>query len=567
MRFTYASYLVRVGALAVIYVLVARLGLQLDAVGGFATLVWPPSGIALAVLLLFGRDLWPGVAIGAFVVNVWTGAPVPVAFGMCVGNTLEALLGAWALRRVPDFTVSLENLRSVLALIVLAAVLSTTVSATIGVVSLVLGGVVPATRFGVTWTAWWLGDVIGDLVVAPVLLTWSTARSTSIGDARVPIDFRSTGTSSERGRTERHPLAWRRPAEVTALAVALVAASGYIFGDWFGSEPESFHQAFMLLPLLIFATVRFGLTGASRATFLVSALAIAGTALGHGPFVRTTLAESLTALQAFVAMTAVTFLILGAVTAERERTRRDLVRVVHDLEEAVRLREDFLSIAAHELRTPLTPLRLQVESLMRTVRRTTSPFPPDQLIRGLARMEHMVLRLETLIARLLDASRITAGRLDLEPETLDLADTARNVVARLGTEITRSSCTITLRAEQPVWGRWDRMRIEQVVENLVSNAIKYGAGRPVDVVIEGNGVYGRLSVRDQGIGIALEEQARIFERFARASALRNYAGFGLGLWIVRQIVDAHGGTITVHSQPGEGASFTVDIPIDGEGSQ
>jgi signal transduction histidine kinase len=182
-------------------------------------------------------------------------------------------------------------------------------------------------------------------------------------------------------------------------------------------------------------------------------------------------------------------------------------------------------------------------------------------------MEHMVLRLETLIARLLDASRITAGRLDLEPETLDLADTARNVVARLGTEITRSSCTITLRAEQPVWGRWDRMRIEQVVENLVSNAIKYGAGRPVDVVIEGNGVYGRLSVRDQGIGIALEEQARIFERFARASALRNYAGFGLGLWIVRQIVDAHGGTITVHSQPGEGASFTVDIPIDGEGSQ
>ena len=159
--------LAKIALLAAIYILFARLGLMIQPVSAFATLVWAPSGIALAALLLFGYRYWPGIAIGAFVANVWTGAPVLVALGIAAGNTLEALVGNYALRRIPGFRSTLDRLSDVLGLIVLAGAVSTTVSATIGTASLRLGGLVTPDRFAVTWRAWWLGDAIGVLIVAP----------------------------------------------------------------------------------------------------------------------------------------------------------------------------------------------------------------------------------------------------------------------------------------------------------------------------------------------------------------------------------------------------------------
>ncbi len=167
----------RMAALAIVYVVVARAGLMLDAVSGFATLVWPASGIALAALVRFGTRLWPGVVLGAFTANVLTGAPIPVALGISVGNTLEAIAGVYALAQVPGFRGAFDRLREVLALIALAAVASTMLSATVGVTSLWLGGLASSAAFGETWRAWWVGDLIGDLVVAPVLLVWATPRS------------------------------------------------------------------------------------------------------------------------------------------------------------------------------------------------------------------------------------------------------------------------------------------------------------------------------------------------------------------------------------------------------
>jgi len=157
------SYLIRVGILVVVYFSTAKFGLMLDAVGGFATLVWPPTGISLAALLLFGLRLWPGIALGAFLVNFVTGAPALTAGGMALGNTLEALIGAYWLRRHAGFRNSLDRLRDVMGFIVFAAVLSTTVSATVGVSSLWLGGVMAQSASGPTWLAWWLGDMMGDL--------------------------------------------------------------------------------------------------------------------------------------------------------------------------------------------------------------------------------------------------------------------------------------------------------------------------------------------------------------------------------------------------------------------
>ena len=173
----------RIAAIAILYVLAARAGLQLDAISGFATLVWPPTGIALAALLLGGYGLWPGVFLGAVVANILTGAPLLVAVGIGVGNTLEAVFGAYALRRIPGLRVSLDRVPDATALIFLSAALSPIIAATIGVTSLYLGGVVARDALAATWRAWWLGDAIGAVLVAPMVLVWAT-RPAGIPPAR-----------------------------------------------------------------------------------------------------------------------------------------------------------------------------------------------------------------------------------------------------------------------------------------------------------------------------------------------------------------------------------------------
>jgi signal transduction histidine kinase len=171
-----------------------------------------------------------------------------------------------------------------------------------------------------------------------------------------------------------------------------------------------------------------------------------------------------------------------------------------------------------------------------------------------------VARLASLIDELLDVSRISEGRLSLQPERLDLAELAREIAARFAEE-KRAAPPIAVRAEGPVVGQWDRRRLEQVVENLVSNAVKYGAGSPVEVEVALDGS-ARLTVADGGAGIAARDQARIFERFERAVPSRTVAGLGLGLWIVREIVTASGGTVSVESELNRGSKFTVRLPLD-----
>jgi integral membrane sensor domain MASE1 len=169
-------YLVKVTLLFATYFITARIGLSLDAVSGFAALVWPPTGIALAAIFILGYRYWPGIMLAAFLVNVVTGAPPLVALGIGVGNTLEALLGAYLLTRFIRFQSSLERIRDVLGLIFLAALGSTLVSATIGVSSLLFGGVISQAAYAHTWIAWWVGDMLGVLVVTPFILVWSGHR-------------------------------------------------------------------------------------------------------------------------------------------------------------------------------------------------------------------------------------------------------------------------------------------------------------------------------------------------------------------------------------------------------
>jgi PAS domain S-box-containing protein len=227
---------------------------------------------------------------------------------------------------------------------------------------------------------------------------------------------------------------------------------------------------------------------------------------------------------------------------------------------AVRLRDEFLSVASHELKTPLTPLSLKLQTLEReATAQPDSPFTQKVRMHVEAGRKQLK-RLADLIGDLLDVSRITSGQMKLHWEPVDFAAAVREVATRLEPEATRAESRLTLELPEEVPGRSDRMRLEQVAENLLTNAIKYGAGKPIHVRMEVGPERVTLTVRDQGIGIAPEHQARIFERFERAVSERNYGGLGLGLYITRTIVEALGGTIRVRSEPGQGACFTVELP-------
>ncbi len=511
-------------ALASAYVVSARLGLRLDAVSGFATLVWPAAGIALGALLLFGYRMWPGIVVGALVTNLGIGASPAVACWISLGSTLEALAGAWALKRLTGGYPSFARVRDVLVLIVLAAFASAGISATIGVTSLRLGGFVGPTSALEAWRAWWVGDAMGILIVVPLLFCLMAGAEASKDPSSPP-----------------------RPAEAAALGSLLVATNLFVFGLREGQDAFVLREAYLVFPLLVWAGLRFGARGAAWANFVVSTLAIAGTILGRGPFQMASLSQSLLHLQAFMVIVAATTLILGSTSDERRH--------------AIGLRDSLISLASHELRTPLTSLQLRVQLLARNAREET--LARERFTRDAASAEEQVRRMARLVDDLLDISRIMSGRLRLDVEDVDLAVFVREVIDRYP-EPQRDLVGLKVEGE-PIVGRWDRMRIDQIVSNLLSNAIKYGENNPIEISVGREADRARIIVRDHGVGIASADLPRIFERFERAAA-RHVGGFGLGLWIVRQVVEALGGTIAVESRLGSGSVFIVELPLQPRGA-
>ena len=244
----------------------------------------------------------------------------------------------------------------------------------------------------------------------------------------------------------------------------------------------------------------------------------------------------------------------------------DQKRAEDALRKAVILRDDFLSVASHELRTPLTSLKLEVANLSRIARREATDAAP-RLMAKVEKIDSQAARLHRLIDELLDVSRIAAGRLELHVELVDLAQIVNDVGVRFTDEAARVGSTLNVSAPSAVVGRWDKSRLDQVVTNLVSNAIKYGDCKPIDVSLEGRHDRAVVTIRDRGLGIAPHDHERIFGRFERAASSRHYGGIGLGLWIVKQIIDALGGTVSVESKPGTGSTFTVDLPLHADATR
>lgn len=280
-----------VALVAVVYFAAALLGLSLAFVAEQVTAVWPPTGIALAAVVLLGPGIWPGIAFGALFANLHADAPPAVAAGIAVGNTLEALVGGWLLRRA-GFQPSLERIVDVAALALLAAAGSTVVSATIGTTSLCAGGLQPWSQFPALWSVWWIGDALGALVTAPVLLAWLAPGRQAAG----------RGT----------------PIEAATFGVLLIVVAATVFTGRIGLPPAGYPLQYAAFPLVVWAAMRFGQHGATTTTLVTSAIAIWSTAQGLGPFAVASTHENLLLLQTFMAVVAVTGSLLAAAVCERD---------------------------------------------------------------------------------------------------------------------------------------------------------------------------------------------------------------------------------------------------------
>jgi signal transduction histidine kinase len=232
-------------------------------------------------------------------------------------------------------------------------------------------------------------------------------------------------------------------------------------------------------------------------------------------------------------------------------------RLFMEAQEAVAARNEFIAIAAHELRTPLTALTLRIRSLEKLLQREQASGQAREKVLATSRQ---LVRLNQLIERLLDVGQINTGGLELHRQQLDVAEMMEQVVESLSEEATRLGSELKVRVEPGLTASWDRGRIEQALFNLLVNALKFGAHHPVELrAFRVNG-WVRITVRDHGIGIAPEALERIFGRFERAVSSREYGGLGLGLFLTRRIAEAHDGMIHVESQPGDGATFVLDLP-------
>jgi signal transduction histidine kinase len=558
-------------ATVVAYIGGARLGLLLASSTKQVTAVWPPTGIAIVACLLLGPRVFPGIFIGAFVANFWNDETPLTALGIALGNTLGPWIGACALRWI-GFDVSLGRVRDVLSLVLFGALGSMIITASNGVLWLALSGIVPWTRFFSVWWVWWVGDAMGVLLIAPLLLSWI---------AQPVVKWRAA-----------------RLLEWLALFGTLALACQILF---FSLYPLTY-AAF---PFAVWAALRFGQRETASAMTLIATGAVWGLIHDSGPFSVGSQEQGLIFLVLFLGVMTITALMLSAATSERRRADAALHRAHDQLEDRVRARtaeladandalkrlnhelarrgqelaakneevESFVYVVSHDLRAPLVNLRGFSEELRSSCgelqKKLGTSMPKDVaeevqkiLNYGIGESLHYVTTSSSKLQRLIDSLLVLSrtGRDEYELELLQVHRLVTSTLDVLRGSIAQSGARIQIGELPDVHG--DLTAVGQVFTNLICNAIKYGQpGRPAEIEIAGEEQSDMCHfwVRDNGAGLSASAQQRVFQVFQRFHP-ELASGEGMGLAIVKRAVERHGGKVWVESQEGVGSTFHITLP-------
>ena len=520
-------FLAKILVIAAVYIVVGKIGLTLAELHENISLIWPASGIALVILLRLGYAYWPGIFLGAFLTNVTTTAGVFTSLGIATGDTLEAYVGTFLLLRVGEFSKSLNRLRDVLALVFLGGMVATLVSAVVGVTSLGLASPWLWSDYGRLMLDWWLGDMLGVVVLSPFLLTW-TWKKPDLG-----------------------PLFWRKFVEVVLMAIILVTMSFIVFSAFpsMGELPRPYPYA--LFPLFIWAALRFGPSGASKAILLITIIAAWSLHQAPAPFFSSMSShQRLLFLQGYMVVISLSTLILAAITRES--------RLVQErMKELGERRLAFASMVSHELRTPLSSIKAGIDM---TLRGMDGPINDSQR-ETLGISKNNVDRLARLVDDILDYAQLESGGINFNFEKTDMGELIEEVFKFMQLEAKKKAIKFSLFLPPDfVEVFCDKDKIKTVLINLIHNSIKFTEvnGRINLRLILHKYDSIAIQVEDSGKGIAKEDLPYIFDLFRRGP--HRAGGFGLGLAVCKLIVERHGGEIFVESSPEQGSLFHVVIP-------
>jgi signal transduction histidine kinase len=508
------DYLVKATALFYAYYITGNIGLTLNPISGFATLFWMPTGIALAFLFLKGYKFWPAIFLGAFFVNFTNGAPALGSSLIALGNSLEAIVGVYLLRRF-NFSPSLEKLSDSVTLIFYAGILSTSISASIGTFTLFTQGLLTVSS-SATWFAWWIGDFISNIIVAPFIMSW--------------------------GYNPKVNLTIEKISEGLILGISVIVVSTLTFTGALGIFFKNAPFVYIIFPVLLLIAFRFKPRETTTAVFTTTVIATITTYNGFGPFAVETDLGNLIFLQAFISVIGITFLILASSQAEKR-----------NLEQA---KEEFLALATHELKTPITSIKAYTDISHQALIKKGDSKNAEII----GRMKNQIDKLSKLISDLLDLSRIDNQRLRMEQSYFDFNELVLEVIDQMQAITERNILETRLQRTKTLFA--DRDRLGQVMINLIGNAIKFSPKKS-KITITTRVENGKIlfCVKDKGIGIPTEELSRIFEKTFRGSEKETYPGLGLGLYISKEIIKRHQGRIWATSKKNDGSIFCFSIPI------
>lgn len=537
----------RLVGLAATYFVLAEIGLEFALPGFLASPVWPPTGLAIAAVAVWGRRAGWGVLAGAFVAEYVAAENLWASLGMGLGNTIEALVGGLLLAHLGG-AAAFSRLVGVVRFLGIA-LLAPVASATLGVGSLVAVGIIPEAAAPNSWWTWYLGDAAGALVITPLLVQL-------FGAPRQPL--------------VRRDLA----AGLTAIPL-LLAVAALLFGLVPGVAHAHPSLLVLLMPPLVWVGFRLGPCPAALGILLLDILAIQVTRMGLGPFVHADANTSFLLLQTFVFTVGLLVLGLAALAEERRHAIADAKRhavdearrqseqanaEVRHLREQTEFKTNFLRTAAHELATPMTPILLQ----LRVLRDLADKRPQAPEGRATAILQRNVDRLQALVHDLLDSARLQSNRLRLNVSPVDLGRIVHDVLESYQGPATASGVTLRSEPTGDLHLAADPHRLAQVFDNLLSNALKFTpSGGAVVVRLRGLADAVEVAVSDTGCGFTAQQAPRLFQPFSQLhDPMESMTqGSGLGLYICKGIVEQHGGRIEGESDgPGRGATFTVTLP-------